>query len=107
MFECLIFSFILSNFCFTEDEPDANLPYLGAEEAVEEVMTLLARLENDRQETEKKLDHEKERVLRLGAKIDYHCQRRMKELPEVVQKGRHFTGSCKSRLCVNENICLF
>lgn len=70
---------------FIDDE--GNIPYLGAEEAVQEVMTLLARLENDRQETEKSLEREKERVLRLGAKIDYHCQRRMKELPEVVQKG--------------------
>lgn len=75
----------MGTWIFIDDE--GNIPYLGAEEAVQEVMTLLARLENDRQETEKALEREKERVLRLGAKIDYHCQRRMKELPEVVQKG--------------------
>ena len=79
----------LNVFITEESLSDDNLPYLGAEEAITEVTTLLARLENDRQETEKMLDHEKERVLRLGAKIDYHCQRRMKELPEVVQKGIH------------------
>lgn len=66
---------------------DTIVPYLGAEEAIEEVLTLLARLENDRQETENALQREKERVVRLGAKIDSHCQRRMKELPAVVQKG--------------------
>ncbi|XP_053395665.1 coiled-coil domain-containing protein 178-like [Mercenaria mercenaria] len=65
---------------------DTSVPYLGAEQAIEEVMTLLARLENDRQETEKALEREKERVIRLGAKIDFHCHRRMKELPAVVQK---------------------
>ncbi|XP_060608579.1 coiled-coil domain-containing protein 178-like [Ruditapes philippinarum] len=65
---------------------DMSVPYLGAEQAVEEVLTLLARLENDRQETENALTREKERVIRLGAKIDFHCQRRMKELPVVVQK---------------------
>lgn len=66
---------------------DTTVPYLGAEEAIEEVLTLLARLENDRQETENALQREKERVVRLGAKIDFHCRRRMKELPAVVQKG--------------------
>ncbi|WAR24311.1 CC178-like protein [Mya arenaria] len=62
------------------------MPYLGAEDAVDEVMTLLARLENDRQETENALEREKDRVIRLSNKIDHHRQRRMKELPEVVQR---------------------
>ena len=51
-------------------------------------MTLLARLENDRQETDTAHEREKERVVRLANKIDAHCQRRITELPAVVQKGR-------------------
>ena len=50
-------------------------------------MTLLARLENDRQETDMAHEREKERVQRLANKIDSHCQRRITELPEVVQRG--------------------
>lgn len=69
-----------------EPDIDTSAPYLGAEDVIEEVLTLLARLENDRQETEKALEREKERVIRLVAKIDFHCKRRMKELPSVVQK---------------------
>ena len=66
------------------------MPYLGAEEAIDEVLTLLARLENDRQETELALQREKDKVVRLNNKIDAHCTRRMQELPAVVQKGRVF-----------------
>ncbi|XP_052254970.1 coiled-coil domain-containing protein 178-like [Dreissena polymorpha] len=69
-----------------ERDTDSDMPYLGAEEVIDEVMTLLARLENDRLETEKALERERDRVVRLASKIDYLCQRRLKELPEVVQK---------------------
>ncbi|KAL4236342.1 hypothetical protein ACF0H5_004729 [Mactra antiquata] len=61
-------------------------PYLGAEEVINETLTLLARLENDRQETEKALKKEKERVIILGAKIDNLCQKRIQEFPVVIQK---------------------
>ena len=54
---------------------------------VDEVMTLLARLENDRQETDAAHEREKERVMRLSNKINSLCQRRITELPTVVQKG--------------------
>ena len=56
---------------------------------IDEIMTLLARLENNRQETEAAYEREKERVIRLANKIDSHCQRRITELPAVVQKGMH------------------
>lgn len=55
---------------------------------INEALTLLARLENDRQETENALKKEKERVVILGAKIDALCQKRIKEFPIVIQKGK-------------------
>ena len=58
---------------------------------IDEILTLLARLEDDRQETDIAYEREKERVIRLANKIDSHCQRRITELPAVVQKGRHDT----------------
>lgn len=73
----------------TDTEPAGGLdiPYLGAEDVIEEVITLLARLENDRVETEKTLKNEQERVVRLNNKIDNLCLRRMTELPSIVQRG--------------------
>lgn len=62
------------------------MPFLGAEEVIEEVMTLLARLENDRQETEKAIEREGERVTKLTNKIDTLCRERMLTLPAMVQK---------------------
>lgn len=64
------------------------LPYLGAEDVLDEIVTLLARLENDRMEILKSLVHEKEKVVRLNEKIDHLCLVRMRELPIAVQKGK-------------------
>lgn len=70
----------------TEQQGGLDIPYLGAEDVIEEVITLLARLENDRIETEKGLKNEKDRVVRLNNKIDNLCLRRMTELPAIVQR---------------------
>lgn len=71
----------------TEQEiPKTVVPFLGAEDVIDEVMTLLARLENDRQDTDVAYEREKERVVRLADKVDSHCRRRITELPAVVQK---------------------
>jgi hypothetical protein len=70
-----------------QSEGGLDIPYLGAEDVIDEVITLLARLENDRIETEKTLKNEKERVVRLNNKIDNLCLRRMTELPAIVQRG--------------------
>ena len=52
------------------------------------VITLLAKLETDRQETLSKLASERERVTTLGQKIDELAILRMYNLPEAVQKGK-------------------
>ncbi|OWF35535.1 coiled-coil domain-containing protein 178-like isoform X2 [Mizuhopecten yessoensis] len=72
----------------TKDEEygGLDLPFLGAEEVVDEVITLLARLENNRMEVINKLGQEKEKVIRLNGKIDRLCLKRMVEMPAVVQK---------------------
>lgn len=75
-------------FTDTEQQGGLDIPYLGAEDVIEEVITLLARLENDRIETEKGLKNEKDRVVRLNNKIDNLCLRRMTELPAIVQRGK-------------------
>lgn len=75
-------------FTDTEQQGGLDISYLGAEDVIEEVITLLARLENDRIETEKGLKNEKDRVVRLNNKIDNLCLRRMTELPAIVQRGK-------------------
>ena len=82
-----LFSFYV---CADSEQPTAGLdiPYLGAEDVIEEVITLLARLENDRLETQKNLTNEQDRVVRLNNKIDNLCWRRMTELPAIVQRGK-------------------
>ena len=73
-----------------------TVPFLGAEDVIDEVMTLLARLENDRQDTDVAFEREKDRVVRLADKVDAHCRRRITELPAVVQKGMPYDCLCIS-----------
>lgn len=65
---------------------DLTLPYLGAEEVIEEVITLIAKLEKDRRDIKDLLKNEHERVSKLGNHIDRVAQQRMEELPQCVQK---------------------
>ncbi|XP_050402301.1 coiled-coil domain-containing protein 178 [Patella vulgata] len=67
-------------------DDEAALPYLGAEDVVEEIITLLARLEKDRQETEAEWKREKGKVSLLTQKIDGLCLKRLRELPAIVQR---------------------
>ena len=66
-----------------------TVPYLGAEEVLDEVITLLARLETERQETEEKIKEERRRVKVLAEKIDQLSQLALEELPMAVQRGEH------------------
>lgn len=66
---------------------EADIPYLGAEEVVDEVLTLLARLDKDRIETEESLKKEKNRVKMLGSEIDQLAEKRRLNLPAAVQAG--------------------
>lgn len=68
-----------------DDYGGLDVPYLGAEEVVDEVISLLARLENDRMEVINKLELENDKVVRLNRKIDRLCLKRMVEMPAVVQ----------------------
>lgn len=72
-----------------------ELPHLGAEEVIEEVITLLAKLENDRQETLVALQSERERSNTLRSKIDDLCRKRMTDLPMLVQQGEVFIHSLR------------
>ncbi|KAJ8034089.1 hypothetical protein HOLleu_24515 [Holothuria leucospilota] len=65
---------------------DEDLPKLGAEEVIDEVVTLLGRLETDRQDTEGTLEKEKQRVHWLQGRIDFLANKRLVELPRAVQK---------------------
>ena len=51
-------------------------------------MTLLGRLETDRQDTEAALKKEKERAKMLRIKIDNVSMKRMEEYPKAVQTGK-------------------
>lgn len=66
---------------------DLDLPYLGADDAIDEVIILLARLEADRQETQQHYLEETRTVATLKKKIDDLCLRRLRDLPLLVQRG--------------------
>ena len=66
-----------------------EIPYLGAEDVIDEVITLLAKLENDRRDTKKNLQNEKERVCKLSSKIDNLSEQRLQALPDAVQSGKN------------------
>ena len=55
-----------------------------------QVANLIMRLEFDRAATERALELERSRVKSLMLKIDGMAQRRLAQLPEVVQKGEAY-----------------
>ncbi|GFS13551.1 coiled-coil domain-containing protein 178-like isoform X2 [Elysia marginata] len=69
-----------------EDIPTDELPYLGAQDVIDEVITLLARLENDRQITHDSYLTEIARANKLIERIDELQLRKMKEMPALVQR---------------------
>ena len=83
-----------------------EIPYLGAEDVIDEVITLLAKLENDRRETKQNLKQEKNRVDMLSNKIDHVSEQRLQALPEAVQNGKR-TYSLHNILCNLYMVILF
>ena len=87
----------MTKFCvgMTESPPEEEvvedvgleIPYLGAEDVIDEVITLLARLETDRQDTQNRFQQEITTAATLKTKIDELCLRRLRELPVLVQRG--------------------
>ncbi|XP_076463347.1 coiled-coil domain-containing protein 178-like [Babylonia areolata] len=69
-----------------EQDMGLDIPYLGAEDVIEEVITLLARLEMDRQNTQLRFQQEMETAVTLKKKTDDLCLRRLRELPLLVQR---------------------
>lgn len=57
-------------------------------EVIEEVITLLGRMESDRLSTQDTLVNERERVQRLRDEIDAQAYKRMHDLPLAVQRGK-------------------
>ena len=78
-----------------------QLPFLGGDEVVEEVIALLAKLENDRQETLEALKVQRVKSKQLKLKINEHCKKRLCDLPRAVQAG-------KSAVCLSAclSVCL-
>ncbi|XP_033123693.1 coiled-coil domain-containing protein 178-like isoform X2 [Anneissia japonica] len=64
---------------------EEEVPNIGAEVVIDEVVTLLGRLETDRMDTEKTFYKEKQRVIWLRERIDKLANHRMQELPKAVQ----------------------
>ncbi|GFO13380.1 coiled-coil domain-containing protein 178-like isoform x2 [Plakobranchus ocellatus] len=72
-----------------EEEDDIHtddLPYLGAQDVIDEVITLLAQLENDRQMTYESYLQEIARANKLIEKIDELQLRKLREMPALVQR---------------------
>ncbi|XP_077991434.1 uncharacterized protein LOC144445672 [Glandiceps talaboti] len=68
---------------FIEEE---EVPKLGAEDVIDEVVVLLGRLETDRGDSQSMLEEEKKRSAMLSARIDKLAEKRMYELPLAVQQ---------------------
>ena len=62
---------------------------LGWYAILDEVLSLLSRMESDRLTTEQALAKERDRVLHLGNEIDRHAYKRMQDLPVAVQRGTY------------------
>ena len=78
-------------------EEEEQTPYLGADEVIEEVITLLARLEKDRQETEDMYNKERDKAILLAEKINTLSSEKLRDMPLAVQQGSliaFFTCSC-------------
>ena len=71
-----------------EPSPTDMLPYLGAEEVIEEVVLLLAKMETGRKDHLDCLAKERQRSEMLKCKIDHYQSDRMLNLPVEVQKGK-------------------
>ncbi|RUS92112.1 hypothetical protein EGW08_000136 [Elysia chlorotica] len=69
-----------------EERRTDELPYLGAQDVIDEVITLLARLENDRQVTYDSYLEEIARANKLIERIDELQLRKMREMPALVQR---------------------
>ncbi|XP_070555830.1 coiled-coil domain-containing protein 178-like [Ptychodera flava] len=65
---------------------EEELPQLGAEEVIDEVVVLLGRLETDRCDSEAMYQEERRRSAMLSARIDKLAEKRLHELPLAVQK---------------------
>ncbi|KAK7483485.1 hypothetical protein BaRGS_00025284 [Batillaria attramentaria] len=68
------------------EEEGLDIPYLGAEDVIEETITLLARLELDRQEAQRAYMKEVETVATLKKKTNDLRLRRLREMPALVQR---------------------
>ena len=66
-----------------------QLPYLGGDEVVEEVIALLAKLETDRQEVLESLKTQRLKSKQLKMKINEFCKQRLCDLPRAVQAGKN------------------
>ena len=64
-----------------EDWPDG-------EDVISTTLSLIARLELDRQDTIESLCQERVRVQQLGAAYDKKCERRLELLEVAVQRGK-------------------
>ena len=58
-------------------------------DVVEEVMRLMARMEDDRLSTQQMLINERQRVNHLRSQIDQLAFKRLMDLPAAVQKGMY------------------
>jgi hypothetical protein len=73
-----------------EPSPTEALPYLGAEEVIDEVILLLAKMESGRKDNLDSLAKERQRSEMLKTKIDSRSHQRMVDLPIAVQRGWFF-----------------
>lgn len=58
-------------------------------DVIEEVISLLGRMESDRISTQDALVKERERVQKLRDEIDAQAYKRMHDLPLAVQRGKY------------------
>lgn len=84
--------------------PASTLPELstlGSDVVVAEVVKLLARIQSDIDETNRKYEDERRRVCEMERKLEDLNELKLKQLPEFVQRGKSFF-----KICVTPNLFL-
>ena len=78
-----------------ESSSGSELLHLDTTDVIQEVITLLAHLELDRQTTIQQWNSEKSRVAELGNRIDRLALARAITFPTIIQKGTTPLFVCK------------
>ena len=86
---------------------ERKMGWPDGEEVISTILSLIARLELDRQDTIESLCQERVRVQQLGVAYDKECERRLDLLEVAVQKGKKQSPRVYNNTVYNVILVLF